>query len=357
MANVTKPSATAPLMTLFGLLLCVTVVNAETVELGACFHHDTNSYRCAMNSAFCRVDYDEKWIKPFNLQVLDGRKLCSCSDAHIGNCSPSHGYRGNCAHEEMACPADNEYFNSQIYFYNDGASCMCHGMVAHPQSTNTIESELTLYGACENGSSGEMRCAVYSKDCSLGERWLSPIELEKSGKKPCSCEKVRTGSCVIGPSTSCAVDSDSCAFDSVFTVAKVTMENGVDCFLCDNSQLGRETAADDNTADDDNKAKSDDDDKAKSDDDDKAKADDDDKDKADDDDKDKADDDDKAKADDDDGVVMMYGRVSKKKFGVALGFMITSLICTFALAVFITIQQQRKKSPNGVTKAADGSVV
>jgi len=221
-------TAISPLRILVISLLCASIVNAEIAEFGACYQEINNSYRCAFNSTYCNKSYDEEWLLPYQLKRLPGRKPCSCDDTHVGNCVPNHGYRGACALEQSACPADDT-FQNRHWFYNDGASCQCHGMTRHPYSTNTIKTEQTMYGACQEGD--DFRCVVYSNSCEVGEIWRSPEELESIGISPCTCDKVRTGSCVSPFGVQCVVDSESCD-DDLFQSPFVTMTKGDDCFLC-----------------------------------------------------------------------------------------------------------------------------
>jgi len=229
MPNVAIPISLDKTLFLISLLCCVSITSADIAQFGACFQESTNAYRCAVNSAYCFSKYGEVWFEPYKLKRLEGRKLCGCGDTHIGSCRPSHGYRGNCALEAPVCPADDE-FDSTQWFFNDGATCKCHGMTGHQYSTNVIETEKTIYGACQEGDN--IRCAVHSTSCEVGEQWLNPQKLESMDESQCTCDKVRTGSCVSPFGVQCVVDSESCDAD-LFLTPFVTMAKGDDCFLCD----------------------------------------------------------------------------------------------------------------------------
>mmetsp|Transcript_11158 Transcript_11158/g.13219 ORF Transcript_11158/g.13219 Transcript_11158/m.13219 type:complete len:323 (-) Transcript_11158:137-1105(-) len=319
-----KPTASSPFRAILFLIACATYTNAAIVEFGACFQQTTNSHRCAISRSFCKADLDEVWFKPFQLKSSDGRKLCTCDDTHIGNCSPNHGYRGNCALEELSCPADNEYFRSSIYFYNDGASCMCHGMVAHPYSNNVIEMEKTMYGACE--TNGVYRCAIYSNSCESDELWLSPIELEQIGKPGCTCDKVLVGSCYnpLSSEPQCVVDSDSCDNASDFLSAFATKEMDQECLLCSSGVFGEKEKSNDDGGGNDDDAKE----KVLN---------------------------DPAYKTVPQQITQPTNGISKKSFGVVLGFMCTGLTTSLILAVFIGIK--KKGSKGGVQAEKSGSVL
>jgi len=312
-------SLTVPLKIFSTLLLCTTAIDATTVEFGACFQPANNSYRCAVSSSFCYEDQNETWFKPHELKMLEGRKICSCDDTFITNCSPMHGYRGRCALEADSCPTDSS-FNSKIYFYNDGATCMCHGMVAHPYTTNVIDMEKTTYGACSKD--GIDRCAVFGNDCVTGEVWLSPIELEEMNKEPCTCDKVRTSSCS-GIKPQCVVNQESCDSPYQFVNAYNTQSGGTDCFLCTNDVFD-----DKKTSDDDVKTTSDDDDKTTSDDDDDKKS-----------------------------SALASSIVSETTFNAVLGLMIASMVTSVALAIVIIHRGFCGKKSDIKAKTTDGSVV
>jgi len=327
-------------------LLCVSTAHADIAQFGACFQESTNAYRCAMNSTYCYPKYGEAWFEPFKLKGLEGRKPCNCGDTHIGNCLPSHGHRGHCALEASVCPVGDDFSDRQ-WFYNDGASCQCHGMTAHQYSTNVIQTEKTHYGACREGNT--IRCAVYSNSCEIGEEWLSPEELENNGQSQCTCDKVRTGSCFSPFGLQCVVDSDSCEADS-FLSAFVTMTKGDDCFLCDVKVFDTyeiETPDSPVITADKPIANNDDDDK-------KANADDDDK-------KANADDDDKNANDDDDDKKNMQtantntNTVSRASFGAVLAFMIIGLTTTVVLTSYLVYLNMK---PGGTgTRNVENSVV
>jgi len=317
----TTPAATAPLKKLLGLLLCAISTNADVVEFGACFQKSTNSHRCAINSSYCKEGLGEVWFKPYELKSSDGRKLCTCGDTHIGACSPNHGFRGNCALEKPTCPANNDFYGN-VYFYNDGASCMCHGMTAHPYSTNTIETEKTLYGACEKGD--EYRCAVYTTSCEQDERWLSPIELTELGKPQCTCDKVMVGSCFNPISDQCAVDSESCDDAKQFVSPFATKEQGKECFLCgidvfdenlvlSDAEKNAEKNADDNSLDDD-------------------------------------------KYPDNEAHLKSDG-VSINAYRLVLGFMIAGVVCSAILTTLIVIKKKEEPTRDDASKSVNGSVV
>ncbi len=163
---------------------------------------------------------------------LDGRDLCYCSNTHTGHCSPSHGARGPCRYDEPACPADTERFSNRHYFYNDGASCHCTGLVGHVYSTNIIEFEEALYGGCQTGDG--IRCVMSSWSCEMGEQWISPAAIEEQlgAEEQCTCDKVKVGACYHPLSSICAVDADSCSPTSEFISPLQALSRGLDCTLC-----------------------------------------------------------------------------------------------------------------------------
>lgn len=329
MERTTTFTIISPHRILCGLLLCVAIAktDAKVTNIGACFQEATGSYRCAMNGGYCREEFGEAWIKPHELKRIDGRKLCSCGDTHIGNCSPSHGYRGNCGLEELICPADNSYFNSKIYFFNDGASCMCHGMFAHPYSNKIIAEEKTKYGACQLESGGEPRCAVYSKDCEKNEEiWLSPIQLDQLQVDECTCDRVKTGSCA-GPFPECAVDEESCDSASDYQNAYETEKQGLQCYLCDPGVFSADPGV---VASDGSKSVSVSTDSLSGD-----------GDNTDDKPEGKADDDDDKKVDDavNASVNASVNSVSKSTYNVIFGIMVGSLTMTTVLAGIIVIRK------------------
>lgn len=163
---------------------------------------------------------------------LDGRDLCYCSNTHTGHCSPSHGARGPCRYDEPACPADTERFSNRHYFYNDGASCHCTGLVGHVYSTNIIEFEEALYGGCQTGDG--IRCVMSSWSCEEGEQWISPAAIEEQlgAEEQCTCDKVKVGACYHPLNSICAVDADSCSPTSEFISPLQAFSRGLDCTLC-----------------------------------------------------------------------------------------------------------------------------
>jgi len=187
---------------------------------------------------------------------------------------------------------------------------MCHGMTAHPFSNNVIETEKTLYGACEKN--GEYRCAIYSNSCEGDELWLSPIELGEIGIPECTCEKVLVGSCINPFSDSCVVSSESCDKESDFISAFATKEQGKECLLCqsnvfedDNDEYNND---DDN--DDDNvevEATELNDDRYKS-------------------------------------VPQPIDGVSKKSYSIVLGFMFAAMTVSIILSILIFMKKRGTKS-------------
>jgi len=303
--------------TLVVLLVLLGLVNAEIAEFGGCFQNATNGHRCAMNSASCISSIGEVWLKPFELNRRGVTKPCNCEDAHIGNCVPGHGQRGDCVVEEDSCPDDQDYDNS-LWFYNDGGTCMCHGMTVHPYSSNVIDLEKTRYGACVDGS--DIRCSVHSNQCEVGEEWMSSIELNMAGFPPCTCDKVRVGSCKPPFNLQCVVDSESCEDEDNFLSPYITMAQGNECFLCNPDVFGVVTEDDGDKTDDDKKA----------------------------------DDDDDKKADDDDGT---SSDVSRKTFTITLAFMICGMITALILSLYIPIASLRSRDKGIDTKSASGSVI
>jgi len=201
---------------------------------------------------------------------------------------------------------------------------MCHGMVAHPYSNNVIELEKTMYGSCEKN--GVYRCAVYSNSCENDELWLSPIELEQIGKPGCTCDKVHVGSCLNPFSDQCVVDSDSCDTASDFISSFATKQMGKECLLCSSEVFEEKNpnvlltpSGDDDTPYGDEE---------------------------------KALDDDTYKT-----VPQQINNndVSKKAFGVALGFMVAGLTTSLILGVFIVLK--KKESKGGVQADKSGSVL
>jgi len=220
---------------------------------------------------------------------------------------------------------------------------MCHGMTAHPYTTEVIELEKTKYGACFKD--GTYRCAVYSEDCVSGEVWLNPIELEELDKEACTCNMVRTGHC-IGISPQCVVSEESCDSPSQFRNALSTMNDGIDCFLCDDNVYDNLM-----TSDGDDKKTSDVDDKKTSDDDDKTTS----------------DDDDKKTSDDDTHSSLANDFVSETTYFAVLGLMIASVSLSGILSIVIVHkglcrsgkgqQQLTGAEVKAVKQVSDGSVV
>merc|ERR1711862_1065532 len=60
----------------------------------------------------------------------------------------------------------------------------------------------------------------------------SPEELEAVGYSPCTCYKVRVGSCNSPFKLQCVVDSESCEDEVDFISSYITEFQGNDCFLC-----------------------------------------------------------------------------------------------------------------------------
>merc|ERR1711862_28328 len=60
----------------------------------------------------------------------------------------------------------------------------------------------------------------------------SPEELEAVGYSPCTCDKVRVGSCNSPFKLQCVVDSESCEDEVDFISSYITEFQGNDCFLC-----------------------------------------------------------------------------------------------------------------------------
>jgi len=304
--------------TLIVLSVISRIVNADIAEFGGCFQNTTNGHRCAMNSASCVSSIGEIWLKPFELNRRGVTKPCNCEDAHIANCVPGHGQRGDCAVEEDSCPGDQRYDDS-LWFYNDGGTCMCHGMTAHPYSTNVFALEKTLYGACKEGS--DIRCSVHSNQCEVGEQWMSSLELKTAGYPPCTCDKVRVGSCKPPFNLQCVVDNESCEDEDNFLSPYITRAQGNDCFLCsaDVFEVVPDIRIDGSRADDDNKA----------------------------------DDDDSKAADDDSNS----SDVSQKTFVITLAFMISGMFTALLLSLYLLIASRRSADKGIDTKSASGSVV
>lgn len=177
----------------------------------------------------------------------------------------------------------------------------------------------------------DIRCSMHSDQCEIGERWLSPQELETIGYSPCTCDKVRVGSCNSPFKLQCVVDSESCEDEVDFISSYITKAQGNDCFLCSADVF----------EDDGGKANDD------------SKADDDDR-KADDDDDRKADDDD-GKNDDDD--TRSSTTVSQTTFVVTLAFMIFGLVIALVLSLYIVLTSRKSEDNNVDTKSTNGSVV
>lgn len=154
-------------------------------------------------------------------------------ETHIGNCSPKHGARGTCRRDEAACPVGTETFADRMYFYNDGATCQCHGENGHDYSSHTVEFKATKYGACSDGSS-EKRCVMNSWSCEAGESWVHPDEVQGDG---CTCETTRVGACFHQLGSTCAVDKDSCTDSEEFISPFDAFNRGMECLLCSTSDL------------------------------------------------------------------------------------------------------------------------
>jgi hypothetical protein len=202
--------------------------SAEVVKFGACMNEPTGQYRCARNSTYC--DDAELWQAPWQLDDVQGRIVCGCQDAHVGACFPSHGHLSVCRAEAAACPS-GEGFSDLARFYNDGKTCMCHGLGEHPYSDIVLEFEETKYGACVIDAS-TTRCVMHSYMCEAGQSWLPPDILSTRRSEECFCHEVRTGACSHPLGSICAVDADSCQEDSTFLSPAETVAQGLDCRLC-----------------------------------------------------------------------------------------------------------------------------
>jgi len=224
----------------------ISMSNAEIVDFGACYHERTNAFRCAINSTYCFEDEGEHWETPVSMRRdVPNRDLCQCNKVSIGHCSPSHGSRGICTRQMESCPPESR-FSGRQYFYNDGATCMCNGLVGHDYSTNVIELKVAKYGACQIGNQ-ELRCVMNSWDCEATERWLTPLQLDDIGEV-CNCDSVIVGACRGALSSYCAVDEDSCDDDSYTFVSPLIAKGlGLDCKLCDRQDITTDSTSDSTT--------------------------------------------------------------------------------------------------------------
>lgn len=112
---------------------------------------------------------------------------------------------------------------------------MCHGLIDHEYSLNTINKKVTKFGACQTGNSG-IRCVMQSWDCESNELWVSPTELENLGSE-CNCNEVKVGACSSPIRNYCAIDSDSCDDGFTFVTPLTAQSIGLDCTLCDDTTL------------------------------------------------------------------------------------------------------------------------
>merc|ERR1719469_810247 len=196
----------------------------RSVLVGGCYDVVNKTLiRCAAVEEECENESGIRFKTAHELTELGDFK-CSTSEIPLGTC----GISGECAITKDSCvdPAD---FKLPV---TDG-ECNAEGKLL-----NGVFSP-TQYGACKDGTTGEIICVLTPKDCTDREAWIPANTVREMRNGGCRCHDVRVGVCKDGPNinpmlSDCAISVDDChpLVQSFGTARNVEDHALLDCRLC-----------------------------------------------------------------------------------------------------------------------------
>lgn len=203
-------------------------ISAEvrSVGIGGCYDSTYGVFvHCAAVEEECEDSARIRFKTANELTELGIIGKCTTMNLPLGTCANT----GECAITKDSCDDPNEFVPPEPV----SGRCNAEGSYSNG---NFIP---TQYGACKDGTTGEIICALTPDDCDVTEAWIpaSVALLKKNGG--CRCDDVRVGVCNDGPYidpmlSQCAISPDDChPLVQTFDTARNVIDHALlDCRLC-----------------------------------------------------------------------------------------------------------------------------
>jgi len=200
------------------------VAQLRSTSVGGCVDISSDVFLyCAAVEEECEKIGRIRFKTATELRTL-GFAECSTDQITVGSCQST----GKCAITEDSCDDPADFVSPEN---SDG--CNAEGKL---QNGSFVA---TQYGACKDGTTGEITCVITPADCTDREAWIpaSVVETERNGG--CRCHDVAVGACKDGPNinqmlSTCAISVDDChPLVQTFGTARNVVDHALlDCRLC-----------------------------------------------------------------------------------------------------------------------------
>jgi len=196
----------------------------RSVLVGGCYDIvSVTLINCAAVEEECESKSGIRFKSARELTELGDLK-CSTNEIPLGTC----GISGDCAITKDSCFDPAEFMPPTI-----GGECNAEG-----KSLNGVFSP-TQYGACRDGTTGEITCVLTPEDCTDREAWIPASVASELRNGGCRCHDVLVGVCKDGPNinpmlSDCAISADDChPLVQTFGTARDVEDHALlDCRLC-----------------------------------------------------------------------------------------------------------------------------
>jgi len=178
---------------------------------------------CAAVEEECEKVGRVRFKTGIELQAL-GFAKCTTDKIIIGSCEST----GKCAITEDSCDDPADFRSAEN---SDG--CNAEGRLENGSFVPT------QYGACKDGTTGDITCVITPEDCTDREAWIPASVVEREQNGGCRCHDVAVGACKDGPYinqmlSTCAISVDDChPLVQTFGTARNVVDHALlDCRLC-----------------------------------------------------------------------------------------------------------------------------
>jgi len=199
----------------------------KAARVGGCHNViDDKFIQCAAVEDECEEISGAHFKRADELEEL-GNFECSTEKLDLGSCEGTK----QCAITKDSCADPNDFRSPSA----SNLSCNAEGRFLNGDFIPT------QYGACKDGTTGEITCAITPAECLTKEVWLPASVVAKERLGGCRCSDIRIGVCKDSSMinvmlSTCAISADDCPPQvQTFGTARNAVDHALlDCRLCPN---------------------------------------------------------------------------------------------------------------------------